>query len=114
MQGFDRRTTIWRYGITMGVLKATFSFDESTIAQLNDAAQRLAKPQSEVVRNVIHDYHERIGKLSEKERLRLLEVFDELVPRIRARPGPETDREIASLRRARRAGGRKSLGGASR
>ena len=100
--------------MSMGALKVTFTFDEATISQLNDAAQRLAKPKSEVVRDAIHDYHARIGRLSERERLHLLEAFDRLVPRIPSRPASEVNREIASIRRARRAGGRKSIGSASR
>jgi predicted DNA-binding protein len=48
----------------------------TTIARLREAAERLAKPKSEVVREAIQDYYERVGKLSERERLRMLELFD--------------------------------------
>ena len=88
--------------------KVTFTFDEATIARLKDAAERLSKPKSAVVREAIHDFHERIGRLSEKERLRMLQLFDQLVPRIPARPRSEVEKELREIRRARRAGGRRS------
>ncbi|MBI1790836.1 MAG: hypothetical protein HYR60_25185 [Acidobacteria bacterium] len=49
----------------------------------------------------------RAGKLSERERLRLLRLFDDLAPRIPVRPKSEADKELKALRRARRAGGRR-------
>jgi hypothetical protein len=64
-------------------------------------------PKSEVVRAAIAEYYDRIGRLSESERLRMLRVFDELVPRIPARSPADVDRELRSIRRARRAGGRR-------
>ena len=92
----------------MAKAKVTFTLDEATVSRLRLAARRLDKPQSQVVREAIQDYSERIGRLSESERLRLLEIFDRLVPKIPARAVSEVDREIHSLRRARRAGGRRS------
>jgi predicted DNA-binding protein len=92
----------------MGTVKVTFTLDESTVARLGDAAHRLAKAKSAVVREAIEDYHERIGQLSERERVRMLRVFDELVPRIPARPLAEVDKELRAIRAARRAGGRRS------
>jgi len=79
--------------------KVTFTLDEATVSRLRLAARRLKKPQSQVVREAIQDY---------SERLRLLEIFDRLVPKIPARAVSEVDREIHSLRRAHRAGGRQS------
>jgi hypothetical protein len=89
------------------MVKKTFTLDEATAAELTRSAARLAKPQSEVVRLAIRDYADRIGRLSEPERLRLLEVFDELVPKIPARPAAEVDRELRAVRSARRRGGRR-------
>jgi hypothetical protein len=89
------------------MVKKTFVLDEVTAAELSRSAARLAKPQSEVVRLAIRDYADRIGRLSEAERLRLLEVFDEVVPRIPARPAADVDREIRGVRAARRIGGRR-------
>jgi len=64
-------------------------------------------PKSEVVRAAIAEYYDRIGRLSVGERLHTLRAFDELVPRIPARTAAEVDRELRSVRRARRGGGRR-------
>ena len=92
----------------MGTSKVTFTLDASTIRRLRDAAERLAKPQSAVVREAIQDFHDRIGKLSERERARLLRSFDELVSKIPRRPVAAVERELTALRKSRRQGGRKS------
>jgi hypothetical protein len=92
----------------MGAVKVTFTLDAATIARLDQAAERLAKPKSEVVREAIQDFHDRIGRLSERERVRMLRVFDEIVPRIPSKPVAAVDREIRAIRRARLQGGRKS------
>ena len=84
----------------------TFTLDAETVGRLRQASERLAKPQSAVVREAIHDFSERVGRLSERERLRLLQVFDEVVPRIPARPAARVRREIEQISQARRAGGR--------
>jgi len=91
----------------MATVKMTFTLDEATAARLADAADRLAKPKSEVVREAISDYHARIGHLGEEERRRMLAAFDRLVPQIPGRPAEETDRELNDVRRARRRGGRR-------
>ena len=89
------------------MVKVTFTLDDATVARLRQSATRLAKPQSEIVREAIRDYADRVGRLSEQERLRRLRVFDELVPLMPMRPAAEVDREMAEVRRARRAGGRR-------
>ena len=91
----------------MAKCKVTFTVDEATVNRLRRAAERLSKPQSEVVRAAIRDYSERIGKLSEAERLALLDRFDELVPRIPSRPLQQVENEIEAIREARRSGGRR-------
>jgi hypothetical protein len=95
----------------MASTKVTFTLDQTTVARLQDAATRLSLPKSEVVREAIQEFHDRIGHLSERERLRLLRTFDEVVARIPARGLRGVERELSSLRRARRSGGRKSLAG---
>lgn len=92
----------------MATTKVTFTLDGDTIARLRATADRLAIPKSEVVREAIRDFSERAGLLRERERRRLLEAFDRLVPRIPSRPLREVERELADLRRARRVGGRRS------
>ena len=93
----------------MATTKVTFTLDDDTIARLRATAERLAVPKSEVVREAIRDFSDRSGRLRERERRRLLEAFDRLVPAIPARALDEVERELADLRRARRAGGRRSL-----
>ena len=87
-------------------VKMTFSLDESTAVRLNEAAASLRKPKSEIVREAIRDYAERMGRLSEAERVRMLGVFDEVVPAIPDRGAASVDDELAEVRRARRQGGR--------
>ena len=94
-------------------VKVTFTFDETTVARLSEAAERLSKPKSAVVREAIHDFHQRIGRLSEPERRRMLQVFDELVLKIPRRPKAAVERELMELRKARRSGGRVSMRGKS-
>ena len=95
----------------MASTKVTFTLDQTTVARLQDAAARLSLPKSEVVREAIQEFHDRIGHLSERERLHLLRTFDEVVPRIPARSLRSVENELSALRRARRAGGRKFLAG---
>lgn len=87
--------------------KVTFTFDKATIARLKDSAERLGKPKSAVVREAIHDFHERIGRLSERERLHMLKVFDQMVPGVPSRPQAEVEKELRAIRQARREGGRR-------
>jgi len=93
----------------MATVKVTFTFDEATIARLDEAAERLARPKSAIVREAIEDFHARIGKLSPRERARMLQVFDGLVPHIPPRPTSEVNKELRAIRQARRAGGRRSM-----
>ena len=92
----------------MATTKVTFTLDHATVGRLRRAAERLSKSRSEIVREAIRDYSERIGKLSEQERLRMLDVFDEVVARIPSRPLAEVERELKEVRSARRGGGRRS------
>ncbi len=92
--------------ILMATVKMTFSVDEATAQRLNQAASSLQKPKSEIVREAIRDYAERMGRLSEAERLRMLGVFDEVVPAIPPGSADRVDAELADVRQARRRGGR--------
>jgi len=80
--------------------------DEATLRRLREAAERLSQPKSAIVRRGIQEVYERLGRLSERERLRMLQAFDELVPRIPERPAAAVEKELRALRRSRRAGGR--------
>ena len=92
------------------MVKVTFTLDDETIVRLRRSAARLAKPQSQVVREAIRDYAGRIGRLSEAERLRLLRVFDDVTAAVPARPARALNEELRALRRARRSGGRRHAG----
>ena len=93
----------------MASTKVTFTLDQATVDRIQRASSSLAIPKSEVVREAILDFSERIGRLSERERLRLLRTFDELVPRIPERAEREVDQELRAIRRARRSGGRRRV-----
>jgi predicted DNA-binding protein len=92
----------------MAALKVTFTLDRATISRLQQASEQLAKPKSQVVREAIQDYHERMGKLSEQERLRMLRTLDEIMARPPSRPQAEVAQELRAIREARRRGGRRS------
>src|SRR6266542_4445694 len=90
----------------MARFKVTLTLDSDTVDRLRRASEQLARSQSDVVRDAIHDFSERVGRLSERERLQQLQIFDEVIPRIPARSPAEIRREIDEIRPARRAGGR--------
>ncbi len=89
------------------MVKVTFTLDDATVAALRQSAARLRKPQSQIVREAIGEYSERVGRLSDTERRRLLRLFDTLVPAVAPRPPREVAAEVRSVRRARHAGGRR-------
>jgi predicted DNA-binding protein len=89
-------------------VKATFVLDEVTARKLNEAARRLAKPKSEIVRESITEFYGRLGKLNEVERTTMLRAFDTLMANQIPRSRAETDAELAEIRAARRTGGRRS------
>ena len=83
------------------MVKMTFTFDEDTVGRLRQAAARLAKPQSYVVREAVREYAARVGALSEAERRQMLTVFDVVVPVIPPKPLKDVLAEIAGIRAAR-------------
>ena len=86
----------------------TFTLDDETVAALKQAAQRLDKPRSAVVREAICEYDARAGRLSEEERRRMLRSIDTVLRRPPTRPRAAVERELLEIRRARRGGGRRS------
>lgn len=90
-------------------VKMTFTLDAGTAHRIDRTALRLGIPKSRVVREAVTEYAARAGRLSEQERLRMLEVFDDVVARIPGRPAQAVQVEIASVRRARRQGGRRTV-----
>jgi hypothetical protein len=59
------------------------------------------------VREALRAYGEQMARLSEEERIRLLDVFDTVTPAIPDRPRREVDAEVAEVRHARRTEGRR-------
>jgi len=88
--------------------KVTFTLDNDTVARIDRTAARLGVSKSGLVREAVREYAARIGKLSQTERRRMLEVFDAVLARIPKRPADHVDRELAALRRARRGAGRRT------
>lgn len=90
------------------MVKVTFTLDEETIARLNETAERLSKPKSEVVREAIKGYRGISDRLSDAERERMLKVAREYALLPPTRSSAETDRELREIRAARRSGGRRT------
>lgn len=88
------------------MVRVTFSLDEATVAAIRRTAARLRKPQSQVVREAVADFAARSDRLTEAERLRMLEVLSKLRAARPTRQARQVDAELADLRRARRTGGR--------
>ena len=89
-------------------IKMTFTLDKDTADRINRTAERLGIPKSGVVREAVAEYAARAGRLSDRERLRMLALFDDVVARIPKGPAKAADREIAAITRARRQGGHRT------
>lgn len=84
-------------------IKSTHTLDEA-VRTIRRLAKRTGKPQSLVMAEAVAHRAAREEKSTPEERERLLNAFDELVARVRKRPGTETDREIANVIQSRRKG----------
>jgi predicted transcriptional regulator len=84
------------------MIKVTFTLDDETVTRLRRVARRLGRPQSQVVREAVKEYEARAGKLSEEERRRLLDTLDRVMAQAPTRPAAEVDRELGTIRQARR------------
>jgi hypothetical protein len=100
---------IWWYGISMATTKVTFTLDQATVTRIQEAAERLSLPKSAVVREAVHEFFDRIGRLSDRERLKMLRTFDEVIPRIPNRDVREVEAELRAIRQARHSGGRRAF-----
>ena len=70
-------------------------------------AERIRKPQSQVVREAVQDYADRVGRLSERERRQMLATIDTIIGRRPTRTAAAVDRELDAIRTARQSGGRR-------
>lgn len=89
------------------MVKVTFTLDDRTVSRLRQAAARANKPQSQIVREAVNDYADRVERLSEAEPVRALATLDAIVKRRPIRTAADVDRELSSIRSARRSGGRR-------
>jgi len=89
-----------------GMVKMTFTLDETTVETLKRISKRLQKTQSYVLREAICHYEPHAGQLTKAERKRRVELLDRLVAAIPVRPAEETDRELRELRQSRSKGWR--------
>ncbi|MDE2691511.1 MAG: ribbon-helix-helix protein, CopG family [Acidobacteriota bacterium] len=86
------------------VVRATYSLDEATVRRLRRTAERLGKPQSQIVREAIADYAARCDRLSEVERLRMLEVLGRLRSAHVTGSAEAVEAELREIRESRRVG----------
>jgi predicted transcriptional regulator len=87
--------------------RVTFSLDDVTVARIRQTAARLRKPQSHVVRDAVEEYAARADRLNDRERRHALSVLEGLRGAKPTRPAADVDRELTSIRAARRTGGRR-------
>lgn len=88
--------------------KVTYTLDDETVARLDRMAKRFSRPKSQIVRESIRCYAEKMDRLSEEERDRMLRLFDDVTTRIPERPRAEIEEELEAVRNARRSGGRRT------
>ena len=84
------------------MVKVTYSLDDATVRRIRRAAERLGRPQSQVVREAVAEYDARTDRLSEAERLRMLEVLDRLRSEPVTRSRAAVAAELREVRRSRR------------
>ena len=84
------------------MVKVTYSLDDATVRRVRRAAERLGKPQSHVVREAVAEYDARTDRLSEAERLRMLDVLDRWRKEAITRPRESVEAELREIRSSRR------------
>ena len=84
------------------MVKVTYSLDDATVRRIRRTAERLGRPQSQVVREAVAEYDARTDRLSEAERLRMLEVLDRLRSEPVTRSQASVDAELREVRLSRR------------
>ncbi len=90
----------------MATKKVTFTLDAETVRQIDDAAKRLAKSKSQIVREAVSDYHARIGRMGSRTAEDVKDCSMRWSRESPARPQKEVDAELRQARRARQFGGR--------
>ena len=83
------------------MVKVTYSLDDATVRRIRRAAERLGKPQSQVVREAVAEYDARTDRLSEAERLRMLDVLDRWRNEHTPRSPESVETELREIRQSR-------------
>ena len=86
----------------MSMVKVTYSLDDATVRRIRAVSARLGIPQSQMVREAVADYAASKDRLSEAERLRMLEVLERIRDSPPSRPQEEVDAELRQIRAARK------------
>ena len=84
------------------MVKVTYSLDDVTVRRIRAVSARLGIPQSQMVREAVADYAARKDRLSEAERLRMLEVLERIRDSPPSRSQDEVDAELRQIRAARK------------
>jgi predicted transcriptional regulator len=90
------------------MVKVTYTLDDATVAEIRRTAERLGRPQSQVVREAVAEYAARADRVGERERLRTVSILTSLKKAPASRPAKAVDAEIAAVRQVRRKGGRRT------
>ena len=83
------------------MVKVTYSLDDATVRRVRRTAERLGKPQSQVVREAVAEYDARTDRLSEAERLRMLDVLDRWRKEHTPRSRESVEAELREIRQSR-------------
>jgi hypothetical protein len=90
------------------MVKVTFTLDDATVIEIRRTAERLGKPQSQIVREAVAEYAARTDRVTDRERLRRLAILQNLRKTPASRAASVVDAELRAVRAARRTAGRRS------
>jgi Arc/MetJ-type ribon-helix-helix transcriptional regulator len=90
------------------MVKVTFTLDDATVKEIRRTAERLGRPQSQVVREAVAEYAARADQVTERERLHAVTILENLKKTPSSRAASVVDAELRGVRTARRTGGRRS------
>jgi len=90
------------------MVKVTFTLDDATVKEIRRTAERLGRPQSQVVREAVAEYAARADQVTERERLHAVTILENLKKTPLSRAGSAVDTELRAVRTARRTGGRRT------
>jgi predicted transcriptional regulator len=90
------------------MVKVTFTLDDATVTEIRRTAERLGRPQSQIVREAVAEYAARADRVTERERLRTVTILQNLRKTPASRAARIVDAELRAVRAARRASGRRS------